>query len=333
MSKMSYQIKVYFMKILSIFSSIIFLILIVSSCSEKQKVLDVGAHPDVWTDASSEEFHGKAVVESGKESCASCHGTDFEGGTSKVSCKGSGCHTIYPHKAGFSEMSSDDFHGQYIKNALNWNLAPCQTCHGESYDQAINGVSCKTCHTATAGPEACNTCHGSLSNIAPPQDLSNNTQNTAIGVGAHQIHITTSDITQVYSCGMCHTKVNNFDDPNHIDGTGHAEVIFADLATNSGELSSSWDHNNASCSQVYCHGSFAFGSGGQITGNSDPVVWTAVNPDPAACDFCHALPPAGHPGQGIYTTPGSCALCHSSVVNSDGLIINTFLHINGEANF
>ena len=293
------------------------------SCSEKQSTLDVGTHPEDWNNPQSEIFHAKTVLEAGSESCQDCHGSDYLGGTSGVSCYQ--CHASYPHP--------DTFHGNFIKVApVSWDIRTCRSCHGEDYSGGSYAPSCTTCHSGDDGPETCNTCHGSSTNIAPPQDLSNNTVNTAVGVGAHQIHVATTAVTRVYSCTMCHVEVSEFEDPDHLDGIEHAEVVFGELATDSGELSTDWDRAAATCSEVYCHGSFALGSDGDITGKSDPVVWTETNPDPAACDFCHELPPAGHP-QVPDTTPGSCAECHGSVVNSSGVIIGKNLHINGEGNF
>ncbi len=311
--------------------SIIFVIFLYS-CSEKKDSLSVGTHPEGWNNPQSAQFHARVVLESGYESCQSCHGADFKGGTSQISCYQ--CHGNFPHPVGFAALSSPDFHGEFIKQPpLNWNIRECRSCHGLDYSGRSYAPSCNTCHTAVNGPEACHTCHGSSANSAPPQDLSNNTTNTEIGVGAHQKHVATTVITTLYGCDMCHVQVAHFDDPNHIDDTPNAEVFFADLATRSGQLNASWNRATASCSEVYCHGAFALGSGGQIRGKSDPVVWTQVNPDPAGCNFCHNLPPTGHFGQGIYTTPGSCATCHGSVVNANGVIINKALHINGQPNF
>lgn len=302
------------------------------SCSEKQDSLRVGTHPEGWNNPQAEQFHAKVVLESGYEGCQSCHGTDYKGGTSGISCYQ--CHGNFPHPVGFANISSPNFHGEFIKQApINWKIRECRSCHGLDYSGGSYASSCVTCHTATNGPEACHTCHGSTTNIAPPQDLSNNTLHTAIGVGAHQMHVENTVITRTYACTMCHPQIENFDDADHIDNTPNAEVIFDTLATNSGQLNTNWNRSTASCSEVYCHGAFALGSGGQIKGKSEPVVWTALNPDPAACNFCHELPPSGHFGQGIYTTPGSCAACHGSVVNSNGVIINKTLHINGQPNF
>ncbi len=304
------------------------------SCQDKRNVVDIGTHPTEWTDKNSDKFHGKAVIEGGTESCQSCHGEDNLGGISGVSCMGAGCHIHYPHPAGFTEVSSDNFHGQYIKNTLAWDMLTCQSCHGEDYSREINGTSCKTCHTGPEGPEECNTCHGSLSNIAPPRDLGKNISHTALGVGAHQIHVAETEVTRVMDCNRCHPEVLFFDDPNHIDD-GIAEVIFDTLGTDGGRLTPTWDRNTGSCSETYCHGSFRFGSSGQIRGNSDPVIWTERKPsDPnAQCKFCHGLPPTGHIGQGSFNDPQSCNQCHGSVVNSNGEIANPSLHINRKENF
>ena len=319
---------------IAIFLSVIFIVLMQSSCSEKNDMLTVGTHPQGWNDQSSEKFHGRAVLEGGKEQCATCHGQNFQGGTSKLACYGSGCHLYYPHPAGFAELSSASFHGEVIKSQLKWDIMDCQRCHGADYAGGSSGVTCRDCHTGPDGPEECNTCHGNELNIAPPQDLSNNVSRDSLGVGAHQIHVATTMITRVYLCTACHVAVNNVDDPIHIDTTPGTEFAFSALATDNGRLTPVWNRTNGSCSQVYCHGSFRFGSvGNPITGNADPVVWTAQNPDPAACNFCHALPPTGHIGQGQYTTPGSCATCHGSVVTTSGMIINKSLHINGQPNF
>jgi predicted CxxxxCH...CXXCH cytochrome family protein len=309
----------------------VILALAIFSCSEKKDITDVGAHPEAWSNASSEEFHGNAVIEGGNESCTSCHGTDFMGGSSGASCYGSSCHAVYPHPEGFSNISAEMFHGNYLKTELTWDMGPCKNCHGDNYERELSGVSCRSCHTGSEGPEECNTCHGSPSNIAPPKDLNGNVRNDSLGVGAHQIHVAETMVTNVYDCAGCHPNIVNFDDPNHIDD-GIAEIIFNSLATDDGRLIPEWDRTAGTCSDVYCHGAFEFGNAGQIVGNSDPVIWTDKVANPEACVFCHSLPPQGHFGQGQYNTPGSCAQCHGSVVNANGEIINPSLHINGLAN-
>lgn len=320
------------MKMIIMFCFLITLGLLVFSCAEKKTPADVGAHPTEWNNKNAEQFHGKVVTEDGNASCVGCHGTDFQGGVSGVSCYSSQCHVIYPHPAGFNIVSSAEFHGQYIKNSQGWDMVPCQSCHGEDYDREFQTTSCRSCHIGPDGPEECNTCHGSPTNDAPPRDLNKNISHTFLGVGAHQIHVAETQVARLLDCTRCHREVLSYDDPNHIDD-GIASVIFDTLGTDGGRLTPLWNRDTGSCSDVYCHGAFRFGSSGQIRGNSDAVIWTERNTGSEKCEFCHGLPPQGHFGQGVYTTPGSCAQCHGSVVNSDGEIINPDLHINRKANF
>lgn len=333
---MSFQIKVLKMNKIVLFLTFLTILILQISCSEKQDVLDVGTHPDAWTNKSSEKFHGNVVLESGKEQCADCHGTDFQGGKSGVSCFNSGCHLYYPHPAGFAELSSSDFHGEYLKSKLNWDMVPCQACHGSNYAGGSSGVSCKACHIGPAGPEECNTCHGNEINNAPPQDLSNNVSSDSVGVGAHQKHVANTLVTNVYDCNVCHMAVLSFNAVMHIDDTPFSEVLFDTLGTDDGRLNAQWSHNSASCNEVYCHGGFLFKKSESsnpfaytdsvIVGNQAPIVWTQKNED--TCNFCHGLPPTGH----IAATPDACANCHTSVVNSDGEIIDKNKHINGKIN-
>lgn len=320
-------------KIVGILS--ILALLIMNGCSEKKDITDVGTHPQDWNNQESPQFHGELVKEAGPESCQSCHGVNYQGGETEISCFS--CHSNYPHPEEFREALSPDFHGPYLKNVLNWDLGACRSCHGMDYAGGDSEVSCKTsgCHIQASGPEACNTCHGDFSNpgqIAPPEDLDKNAAHTAIGVGAHQIHVSRTEVTVTYRCSSCHPPLMGLNDPNHIDDTPNAEIMFSVLATDSGRLNPVWNRTNASCSDVYCHGAFQFGSR-PITGNTEPVIWTEKSDITEKCTFCHGLPPTGHFGQGNFTTPGSCAQCHGSVVDVNGQIINKDLHINGQANF
>jgi len=174
-------------------------------------------HLSAWHDSASAEFHGKIVLQVGKQECQGCHGSQFNGGSSQVSCYN--CHT-YPHKDGFGTISSPNFHRGFIKSEIYWHISECQACHGSNYAGGRVTVSCTTCHIYAAGPEACNTCHGDFNdpgNIAPPQDLSDNLDHTAIGVGAHQKHVRDTHITNTYDCNVCHPAVPDFNASTHID--------------------------------------------------------------------------------------------------------------------
>ncbi len=255
-------------------------------CSTDQSPMPSKAHPEGWVGRSGEYFHGTVVAESGTKSCKSCHGSDFQGGDSKVSCYtchrsfphpqewmvissdmfhgaflndnnytltgcqnchgedfqggASGvscyrCHDNYPHPDNWLTQSTEQFHGNDIRQA-NWSMESCKGCHGTDYRGGSSEVSCYRCHTAEAGPEACNVCHGNPEHANPPEDLNNNTATTALGVGAHEVHL------EQFECTLCHIVPESFDDLTHID-MPPAEV----------KEQWTWDREEATCA-TSCHG-------------------------------------------------------------------------------
>jgi DnaJ-class molecular chaperone len=323
-------------------------LLIVSiSCLDERNSMGVGTHPGGWMDISSDQFHGSAVTASisGAENCQSCHGQNYSGGTSQISCYDSQCHISYPHAEGFADDSSPDFHSNYISKVINWDITTCKTCHGNQYNgMDVNGViseekNCLKCHQQKGGPEACSTCHGNSQNAAPPEDLSANTQNYFITVGAHQQHLTgtTHTSNMLDNCVVCHADVPVFSVSNHVnDNTEHAEITFNQLAKGFGMSNPTWDRESATCNNVYCHGAFSFPehdnnfayADSAIEGTYKAVVWNSVGSNQAACGTCHGLPPKGH----IATELTQCVNCHANVVDENLNIINKALHINGLVN-
>ena len=102
-------------------------------------------HKSGWGDSSSAEYHGRFLL-SGQgrlSDCAACHGTDYSGGTSNKSCYT--CHAAYPHKAGWMNTDSANYHGKYLK-ANDWHVNECAPCHGANFDGGTSGKSCRTCH-------------------------------------------------------------------------------------------------------------------------------------------------------------------------------------------
>lgn len=209
-------------------------LLIIFSCSTDKSPLASKSHPDGWNVTTSEVFHGQKVLASGSTSCKSCHGQNFEGGESQVAC--ATCHKIYPHPVAWTLVKSSENHGRFIKNE-KWSMEKCKSCHGVDYMGGKSGSSCKKCHTREQGPEACNVCHGGQTNSAPPEDTDNNIETTAIGVGAHQVHI-----TKGYGCAICHAVPTTLASAGHLDDTPHAEVLPA----------WGWDREKATCA-LSCH--------------------------------------------------------------------------------
>ena len=204
------------------------------SCSDDKSPLPSTAHPESWSQTESREFHGKKVLAAGFSSCTSCHGTDFSGGESQVSCFT--CHQSFPHQDAWLEISNPDFHGEFIRND-KWSMVSCQKCHGSDYRGGSSEASCYTCHKDEGGPQACNVCHGSQDNFAPPEDLENNVATTNLGVGAHQLHLKLFN-----DCSICHTVPANVSDAGHIDDSPHAEV----------KDSWGWNRESATCANA-CH--------------------------------------------------------------------------------
>lgn len=318
----------------------LFAVVLLFSCSEKKEPLETSTHPEGWSMESSADFHGAVLASQSMslQSCQSCHGENYMGGTSNVSCYSSGCHTNYPHPAGFENPATLNSHDEYLVET-NWDLIQCQSCHGANYDgMGVSEKSCLSCHTAPNGPEACNTCHGSSDNPAPPEDLRGNTNTTSQTVGAHQEHLvgTTWSTYKQGECSKCHVTPDNYDAPAHVlfDDTPHAEVPFGGLATMNGELNTSYDRLNAKCDNVYCHGAFEFKKSDSdypwayadsvITGNNPTLYWKYVGTGQALCGSCHGLPPRGH------VAANTCGGCHGDVVDDNFNITNKFLHINGK---
>jgi len=330
------------------FSLFILIGFIISSCSKLQDNISppetiVSVHGSGVLQKGSADFHGLKVAQNGFSSCEVCHGVNFSGGTSAVSCIS--CHTgITVHKTGDTEADphSPDFHGIYISTS-NWNLAQCSQCHGVSYSGGIASPSCNTCHKNPGGPEACNTCHGNLTNttqISPPRDTKGNTDTKFAGVGAHSIHLTGITIGQNVSCNECHILPKNFSDAGHINQSGKASITFGSIA-NSGTSPASYSFSTNKCSNTYCHGNFSFdklksqfadvgfAAGAlQITGNNFQPIWNKVDSTQAACGTCHGLPPTGHE----FSKPTDCYICHDGVVDESGKIIDKTKHMNGKVN-
>ena len=300
-------------------------------------------HPPDWMDKNSDNFHGDAVFESGLESCKACHGENLDGGWSGVAC--SDCHgALFPHPDGWVNPTSQNFHGMFIRNE-DWSMESCTSCHGSDYAGGTSGVSCITCHTQTGGPEACNTCHGNFSgqvadlkNWAPPEDLNKNTDTGSKGVGSHQVHLNPMNVASVdqLACLQCHRQLTGFDDPNHIKGG--VQLQWHPLATDSDRVTPVWSAANATCADVYCHGNFEFSkessaytwayTADAMTGYNPTIDWTKVGTGQTECGKCHGLPPTGHFPQEVE----DCYVCHGTVVDNAGNIIDKTRHIDGKIN-
>ena len=116
-----------------------------SGCSEDRSLQPSKSHPESWVKAASttQTGHGAKVLVSGLASCASCHGSDFRGGTSKVSCFK--CHETYPHGGEWSIVGHSLFHGRYLAG-VGYETASCTPCHGQDLQDSDGKKNCRSCH-------------------------------------------------------------------------------------------------------------------------------------------------------------------------------------------
>ncbi|TPW09630.1 MAG: cytochrome C family protein, partial [Acidimicrobiaceae bacterium] len=197
----------------------------------------------------------------------------------------------------------------------------CADCHGMVVDQALNFVNAAL-HingTVEASDLACNSCHGSGDNSAPPTDVSGNSAVARVTVGAHQAHLGSSTWHKEIQCNECHVVPVTVDAVGHIDASP-AEVRWSTLSRSDG-AAPSFSRATATCSGVYCHGATMTPGGTETT-----PVWTTVNGTQAACGTCHGLPPqAPHPA----STPTGCSTCHGAVIDPSLDFVDPSLHVNG----
>ena len=318
-------------------------------------------HKAGWVDSSGVSFHGKFLQSANwrLSDCSPCHGSSFTGGRVDRSCFD--CHSQYPHPAGWATPGEEHFHGNFIKTA-GWDMRPCQTCHGATYAGGRTSVSCLTCHSLTAGPENCTTCHGSPTSIAPPPDLNHNTNASARGVGAHQTHLEGSEIRDSISCTECHSVPGSVYAPGHFNASNRAQVVFnnplANTVTNEPGTtfwkieqpvytpSPSYNQSTLKCSNVYCHGYFK--NGNQTFSPSFAPTWNDTTGASDACGTCHGDVNAPLDTLGLRYVPRTtahggthpdpvgiqrrCNFCHGDVVDANFNIINPSKHINGKLN-
>lgn len=333
---------------------VIFAGIFLASCSDLESNLPpaptIHFHGDGSLNPMSSQFHGKLVADKGLYECRQCHGADFSGGITTVSCKSSNCHpSIDVHKLGIIDTTSANFHGRFMAS-INWNILDCAKCHNSDFSGGIASPSCLSCHTEENGPEACNTCHGDPNpggHIFPPRDLEGDTTTTDPGVGAHVAHLVNNHLTSEIRCSNCHKFPSNFFDPAHISPDGlPAQIIFGQRAILDNDSTATFDYSAYTCSNTYCHGNFvAYKDTSQydfeyndsvvvngksaMMGNNKTVIWNQVDGTQAKCGSCHGLPPLGHRYQ---TWPSSCVICHRGVIDDLGNIIDSTKHINGVVN-
>ncbi len=111
-----------------------------------------GGHPayNIWVGApDSTKFHGEGDI----ESCKTCHGDEYLGGTSRVSCYQ--CHNNGPSGYGCQDFAPPSNHTVLLEND------DCNALHRPGFEDPLDN-GCALCHSADLtggyGP-SCFTCH------------------------------------------------------------------------------------------------------------------------------------------------------------------------------
>ena len=122
-------------------------------------------------------------------------------------------------------------------------------------------------------------------------------------MGAHALHL--KDGTSL-ACTECHVVPTS---TSHSNGT--VEIAFGTIAATGG-TTPAW--NGATCSNVYCHGSF--------TGGNRTYAPTWTSPAATSCGTCHGVPPVAPHSQST-----DCGSCHTGYTSTT---VNASLHVNGK---
>ncbi|HKI51129.1 MAG TPA: hypothetical protein VJ995_03570 [Geothermobacteraceae bacterium] len=259
----------------------------------------VAPHPtgQAWLDPNSATFHGTdATVPDG---CTSCHGSDWLGGSSGVSCMQ--CH-FGPTGSRVPPAEGSWVHGTIPHNTANFTAASaiCNQCHNLNRSYGNPPAACHDCHLGVSHPkgqawldpnsatfhgdaaladiDSCKQCHGAdyLGGIAGR------------------------------SCSECHFGPTGSRVPSG-SGWAHGTIPHNSLATSIAvcnachDLNRSFGNGPSSCHD--CHGS---GGSGHVTGAAwmDKSLTTFHGNSSLDCTLCHGADLTGG------TTGVSCYQCH-----------------------
>ena len=213
----------------------------------------------------------------------------------------------------------------------------CGLCHPSMNpgDFAAGKISYPELHidgkVEVVNTAACDSCHGSGGNSAPPRDAHGNTLTTAPGVGAHAQHMTASSPWHAQiQCNECHLVPGSTTDQTHLDSIDEVYMdptiaVPGSSTGTGGHLQipgATWNATSLTCSGTYCHGG---GTSPLLGGNHTTPKWTQVDGTQAQCQSCHGMPPpAPHP------VDSNCGKCHPTMTAGNNTTITyPAKHIDG----
>ena len=267
---------------------------------------------------------------------------------------GSTCSDTYCHNPDPDDLNPSRLLAP-VWTTVGGSQEQCGSCHGYppwSPSHPTRSTRCSSCHSTVVASDdvtildkakhingsvdvddentfPCNSCHGNATNDAPPNDLSGNSNTTAIGVGAHQAHLVDGALRVAVPCGECHVVPASVDAAGHIDVARPADVAFGPLAGKfRPTIPPAWNRVTGKCTNTYCH----FPPFTGTPGYASAPVWTQVDGTQVQCNSCHMLPPQTNEHSFHFETwqNEACTNCHAPVMDDNGNIGDTSLHINGQ---
>jgi predicted CxxxxCH...CXXCH cytochrome family protein len=132
--------------------SMLLLALLAACSSELQDADDlpftpalVGAHGAGYARLGSDNFHGLDIAQNHGwdiTGCRSCHGLDYEGGNTRVSCNASGCHV----SADGGPEACYVCHGDVMTKKIYPQWPPSHATHLEGGPNSSTTIACNDCH-------------------------------------------------------------------------------------------------------------------------------------------------------------------------------------------
>jgi predicted CxxxxCH...CXXCH cytochrome family protein len=276
-------------------------LLLLGGCGSSEKnenvVFDEDQHPANWLPSGH-----MAAAKVDESVCSECHGDDYSGGISRVSCTLchlGGVNSVHPVSWGTGSQIILN-HGDYAQ-ANGTTACSNAYCHGSDLAGVTDsGPACASCHTGGVGSlsSGCASCHG-----APP-----NGSTAPNRAGAHNTttgHFATQ-VTLPDSCNTCHSGAGS-GTAEHFNGTVDVQLLSSVYSAKSG--SAVFNADNNTCSNVSCHG-------GQTTPD-----WLTGKIDVATqCTSCHAFGTSeynsfvsGQHDFHVNTLAKPCIACHNSL--------------------
>ncbi|KAA3618893.1 MAG: hypothetical protein DWQ05_05860 [Calditrichaeota bacterium] len=261
-------------------------------------------HPQGWELSSGDNSHTTFLIanEFDYTSCKKCHGQDFQGGATGISCNK--CHEGFPHLPEWSGTGTEG-HGSFLK-IKDYDMDSCRGCHGEDLTGGPSGISCTKCHTTFPHPQGWELDSGVNSHTT---FLQANNFDYSSCKNCHGEDFTGG--SSGISCNKCHDGFPHLDSWVAAGPDGHNTFLKnKDYDMESCKSCHGADlkggTSGISCSQ--CHGDFPHPDGWELKSDPNSHTFFLINNgfDYTSCQKCHGQDLLGG------TSYISCKQCHTN---------------------